>query len=261
MSERGVFAVDRGIWDHDLFYDGEPLSRREAWLWLVSEASWKERTRRIAGKVIDLKRGQFVGSLRFIASKWRWSEPRVRRFLAALISESMIDAKTDAGVTVITICKYNEYQRVSLPNDAIRESDGDAAATQQRRKEEDTEGIESSSLRSEGARKRGARLPDGWSPSEDGWKLACERLGQIDARGELSKFRDYWIAQPGQRGVKLDWDATWRNWIRNARLPAKQGPPRNGGAKGFESLFQSEGKSDDTARSDYDIDLTADRPH
>jgi hypothetical protein len=30
-------------------------------------------------------------------------------------------------------------------------------------------------------------------------------------------FKDYWIAQPGQKGVKLDWSATWRNWIRNQK--------------------------------------------
>lgn len=144
MSERGVFAVDRGIWEHDLLTDSEPFSRREAWLWLVSEAAWKPHRRRIVGRPIDLNRGQLVASTRFIASKWRWSEPRVRRFLAALISEGMIGANTDAGVSVITICKYDEYQRVSLPTDAMRESEVDAAATQQRRKVEDKENKEDS---------------------------------------------------------------------------------------------------------------------
>jgi len=35
-------------------------------------------------------------------------------------------------------------------------------------------------------------------------------------------FRDYWVALPGAKGCKLDWDATWRRWIKketeNARL-------------------------------------------
>jgi hypothetical protein len=44
---------------------------------------------------------------------------------------------------------------------------------------------------------------------------------------EFEKFRDYWIAQPGQKGVKLDWDATWRNWCRNA----KTGPVEVGGSQ------------------------------
>ena len=33
----------------------------------------------------------------------------------------------------------------------------------------------------------------------------------------FSRFKDYWISQPGQRGVKLDWFATWRNWCRNEK--------------------------------------------
>jgi hypothetical protein len=139
MSERGVFAVDRGIWDHDVLSGSEPFSRREAWLWLLSEAAWRPHKRRIVGRPIQLRRGQYAGSLRFIASKWRWTEPRVRRFLASLISAEMIDAKTDAGVTVLTICKYDEYQRVSLPTDAREETDVDAGATQERRKVEDKE--------------------------------------------------------------------------------------------------------------------------
>ena len=54
--------------------------------------------------------------------------------------------------------------------------------------------------------KRASRLPDTWHPrAEDG----------IDNQ-ELAKFRDYWKAVPGQKGIKLDWDATWRNWLRNS---------------------------------------------
>ena len=35
-------------------------------------------------------------------------------------------------------------------------------------------------------------------------------------RSQHRQFIDYWIAQPGQRGTKLDWDATWRNWMRRS---------------------------------------------
>lgn len=33
-------------------------------------------------------------------------------------------------------------------------------------------------------------------------------------RAQHEAFCDYWRAQPGQRGVKVDWPATWRNWMR-----------------------------------------------
>lgn len=35
------------------------------------------------------------------------------------------------------------------------------------------------------------------------------------AEYEAGRFRDFWVAQPGQKGVKLDWPATWRNWCRS----------------------------------------------
>lgn len=77
-----------------------------------------------------------------------------------------------------------------------------------------------SSLRSDSARKRGTRLPVDWKPStEDGNEAVLKLGGVAPASQELLKFHDYWKAQPGQRGVKLDWDATWRNWIRNAKGP------------------------------------------
>lgn len=54
---------------------------------------------------------------------------------------------------------------------------------------------------------RATRLPPDWMPDVfDDWVQGPE----------LAKFRDYWIAQPGQKGVKADWNATWRNWIRRA---------------------------------------------
>jgi uncharacterized protein YdaU (DUF1376 family) len=33
----------------------------------------------------------------------------------------------------------------------------------------------------------------------------------------FAQFKDYWIAQGGQKGTKLDWFATWRNWVRNTK--------------------------------------------
>lgn len=36
---------------------------------------------------------------------------------------------------------------------------------------------------------------------------------------EGEKFADHWHAASGKNAAKLDWLATWRNWVRNARLP------------------------------------------
>lgn len=141
MSERGVFAVDRGLFDHP-FFKNEPFTEREAFQWLIAEASFRDRTRRIGNVVVKLNRGQLAASLRFMAERFAWNEPRVRRFLTRLKTDAMIDAETDAGITVITITNYKKYQRVSLPNDAETYEANDAAPTQHRRKREDTENTE-----------------------------------------------------------------------------------------------------------------------
>lgn len=63
---------------------------------------------------------------------------------------------------------------------------------------------------------RGQRLPDDWAPSAIDHAISLEMLGSDRSRSELEKFRDHWKQQPGSKGVKLDWDAAWRNWIRRA---------------------------------------------
>jgi hypothetical protein len=75
----------------------------------------------------------------------------------------------------------------------------------------------------ESARKRGVRLHEDWVATAEDWQAALDKLGIAGATVEVDKFRDYWKAQPGQRGVKLDWNATFRNWIRNARGPQTNG--------------------------------------
>lgn len=141
MSERGVFAVDRGIWDHAVFRD-QPFTDREAWMWLVGEASFKSRTRNVAGKMIPLERGQLAASVRFMAEKWKWSKSSVDRFLVRLKSETMIGTDSGTGLLVITICNYDEYQRVSLPTGTPSETTSGTVAGQSRDKRESTESTE-----------------------------------------------------------------------------------------------------------------------
>lgn len=66
--------------------------------------------------------------------------------------------------------------------------------------------------------KRGHRLPEGWVPGiETIEKMAAElHVSQQYLGVEHRKFCDYFYAVPGQKGVKLDWDRTWCNWMRNA---------------------------------------------
>jgi len=84
--------------------------------------------------------------------------------------------------------------------------------------------------------KRGVRLDENWTLSKPlgDWAIS-QGLTEKQARDQADRFRDYWIAQPGQKGVKVDWGATWRNWVRNEI--SRNGlngssPPTTGGDSG-----------------------------
>ena len=64
---------------------------------------------------------------------------------------------------------------------------------------------------------RGTRLPDGWQPDQ---ALADWTRANAPAAAnavEVDRFRDYWQSLSGQRGVRADWAATWRNWARRCQ--------------------------------------------
>jgi uncharacterized protein YdaU (DUF1376 family) len=65
---------------------------------------------------------------------------------------------------------------------------------------------------------QGRRLPDGWEPEplSDSAQAMVARWPDGMVAREFERFRDHWLAQPGAKGRKSDWNATWRNWIRKA---------------------------------------------
>lgn len=74
--------------------------------------------------------------------------------------------------------------------------------------------------------KRGSRLSQDFIFPSD-WLVFCKQeRPDLQPVQTFEKFKDYWIAQAGQKGVKLDWFATWRNWVRNTNAP-KANPADN----------------------------------
>lgn len=69
---------------------------------------------------------------------------------------------------------------------------------------------------------RGTRLPAAFVLPDDWLDFAQreKRWHQSEVEAEFQLFIDYWHAQPGTKGVKLDWTATWRNWVRRSRTPS-----------------------------------------
>lgn len=67
-------------------------------------------------------------------------------------------------------------------------------------------------------RKPGTRLPKDWVlPRAWGmWAMDHFVVTRDDVLTEAAAFKDFWTAKSGN-AAKRDWEATWRNWIRNSR--------------------------------------------
>lgn len=61
---------------------------------------------------------------------------------------------------------------------------------------------------------RGCRISKDWQPSSELMQYAAHKAPSVNVDRETENFVDYWVSKPGSGGVKLDWDATWRTWMR-----------------------------------------------
>lgn len=66
---------------------------------------------------------------------------------------------------------------------------------------------------------RGSRLPSDWIACNDFIEFCETERPDLDVQAMQNKFRDYWSAVPGKNGLKTDWLATWRNFVRSEKSP------------------------------------------
>lgn len=65
-------------------------------------------------------------------------------------------------------------------------------------------------------------IPDDWHPAEDDWNVMAEHFPWVDLKLQTHAFNDYWRSVPPAKAKKVDWDRTWKNWIR--RVAEQQKP-------------------------------------
>jgi DNA-binding transcriptional ArsR family regulator len=184
---------------------------------------------------------------RTISAETEASESAVRKALSALIDQGLVRVyeRYDSNGAR----RSNRYQilidgATTPPPDAedwagVREAPGDGGGAPEAG-ETPLSTVEGFPIKeatvSEAPVKGGAsrpkiatRIPDDFQPTPEmrEWFAANNLSAVIDGKLEHEKFMDYWRATGGMRGRKLDWPATWRNWMRTA---AERAPRRPGNA-------------------------------
>lgn len=89
---------------------------------------------------------------------------------------------------------------------------------------------------------RGTRLNTDFELPEAWLLWAVDARPGIDAQTEGAKFRDFWCSKSGAGACKLDWLATWRNWIRNAAGPRFNDSDRPAKKPKTVALYEALGK-------------------
>jgi uncharacterized protein YdaU (DUF1376 family) len=64
---------------------------------------------------------------------------------------------------------------------------------------------------------RGSRLANDWVLPVEWANWAKNERPELDTKQVFEQFKDYWCAKAGKDAIKLDWTATWRNWVRNTK--------------------------------------------
>lgn len=142
-----------------------------------------------------------------LAFRLRMSERETKSVLASLSHWMEQD-----DISVIS-GRYQDVPVADTPNTATVEFGVGETETETETYKEEKEKRQSSAS-------RGSRLPSDWvCPSEwvDEAILLRPHWDAAKVSFVADSFRDYWVSVVGARGVKADWLAVWRNWVRNQR--------------------------------------------
>lgn len=214
----GFYLMHRDWMDNRVFAR-DAYCRRTAWVWMIEHAAWKDGTRQ-NGKLV--LRGQLYVSYRYLAQAWGWSKSAVRRWIVAASDADMIRIDADTLACTITICNYDKYQSSDFDADTEPERTRHAPDTHPTRNRDKEEQGKKEQGKKEASR-RGSRFENsGIDSLPAAWAVVCHELRpDLDPMATFERFRDYWLGKAGAAGVKADWLATWRNWLRNERVEGK----------------------------------------
>ncbi|MEX6015075.1 DnaD domain protein [Mammaliicoccus sciuri] len=133
----GWISLHRSIENHWLYEEDRKFSKFEAWIDLLLMVNHKDNKTIMDGKLVTVKRGQRITSLRKLGDRWKWSLTKVDSFLRLLEQDKMIVVKKDTKKTLVTIVNYDIYQNIDL--EKRHRKDSEKTEKEQRKDSEKTQ--------------------------------------------------------------------------------------------------------------------------
>lgn len=211
--------IKPGFFANDLLAEINPLGRLlfiGLWTMADREGRLEDRPKRIKAELLP------------------YDDCDINALLTALHASGFIVRYEVAGERFIQIAKFTKHQNphIKEPASSIPEPGEHCAST-----------VQAPDKNSSGPADSGFLIPDTGSLIPDprvetpatrspkGSRLSTQSMPDefldfcrqerpdLDPHRTWNQFRDHWIAIPGKGGVRLDWLATWRKWVRGERAP------------------------------------------
>lgn len=112
FMSQGWIKLHRQICENELWLE-ETFSKSQAWIDLLLNANYEEKSFWVRGIETRVKRGQIAWSELTMAARWKWSRDKVRRFLKWLETRQQIIQQKSHITSLITIKNYNRYQETN----------------------------------------------------------------------------------------------------------------------------------------------------
>ena len=107
---KGWISLHRKILDNPILTRSRTYSRFEAFVYMLLKANHKDNKVVIGTQLIKVKKGSFITSQKQLMIEFNWGTSRLRSFLELLREDKMIEVKSNAISTHITINNYSELQ-------------------------------------------------------------------------------------------------------------------------------------------------------
>lgn len=205
---KGYIKLHRQITDCWIWFDDDKFSKAQAWIDLLMMANHKDVKLPFNGKIIVIKRGQFITSIRKLAERWKWSKDKTAKFLDLLQSDEMLVRESDTKRTLITIVNYELFQGEDGSERTPNGHQTDTKRTPSGLNNNDK------NVNNDKEESIGAKAKRFTPPTLEEVKAYCEeRNNGIDPQ----RFIDYYSANGWVQGkgkpIK-DWKACIRTWER-----------------------------------------------
>lgn len=253
--EEGFIPLRRSFFTHYLWEEKRIYSRAEAWLDLIHEAAWKGHKKLIAGKLIEVSRGEVVASVRFLSDRWKWSNTKVCQFLEMLREDGSVETEKRQGITVVLLLNYERFNPLVSTEEKTEKRRGYDGETTQRRRgnAEIKEGEEGKQVPSINEQPRAQDIPTLAQVLAEGQNIGCSKE---EAERFFNHFESVgWVNKHGQPILNYQTKlAAW--WVdssqrNNKKTNGTHQQPHPNGARWSGITDRNEGTANAGNTNDY----------